>query len=152
MAVELCTLANQSVHIDAVTSWFCIIEKASLDYNCRGWILVCRRRGIHKFETRTRSKVKHTDGEFHRVLMVDEEKKPRHRLGADELLEETNGAVAKVVNLLSSNGLATDSVQHLTSLARALDFMVRTIHISYPCLYTNASDTYPLNSYARFLV
>lgn len=57
--------------------------------------------------------------------MADEEKKPRHRLGADELLEEVQAAVAKIINLLESNGLAQESVEHLVSLVKGLDFMVR---------------------------
>lgn len=57
--------------------------------------------------------------------MADEEKKPRHRLGADELLEEVQAAVAKIINLLESNGLAEESVEHLVSLVKGLDFMVR---------------------------
>lgn len=61
--------------------------------------------------------------------MADEDKKPRHRLGADELLEETHGAVGKIVNLLKSNGLAAESVDHVSSLAKALDFMVSWIEI-----------------------
>lgn len=61
--------------------------------------------------------------------MTDEDKKPRHRLGADELLEETNGAITKVFNLLESNGLAAESVEHLQSLAKAVDFMVRLVAI-----------------------
>lgn len=56
--------------------------------------------------------------------MADEEKKPRHRLGADELLEETQGAIAKIVHVLESNGLATESVEHIRSLAKGADFMV----------------------------
>lgn len=63
--------------------------------------------------------------------MVDEDKKPRHRLGADELLEETHGAVGKILNLLQSNGLAAESVEHLTTLAKGVDFMV-----SYCILWT----------------
>lgn len=59
--------------------------------------------------------------------MADEDKKPRHRLGADELLEETHGAVGKIVSLLESNGLAAESVDHISSLAKALDFMVSWI-------------------------
>ena len=57
--------------------------------------------------------------------MADEEKKPRHRLGADELLEEVHAAVAKIIKLLESNGLAEESVEHLMSLVKGLDFMVR---------------------------
>lgn len=57
--------------------------------------------------------------------MADEDKKPRHRLGADELLEETQAAIGKIVNLLESNGLAAESLEHLTSLLKAADFMVR---------------------------
>lgn len=57
--------------------------------------------------------------------MADEEKKPRHRLGADELLEEVQAAVAKIITLLESNGLAEESVEHLVSLVKGLDFMVR---------------------------
>lgn len=64
--------------------------------------------------------------------MGDEDKKPRHRLGADELLEETNGAVGKIVNLLKSNGLAAESVDHINTLAKGLDFMV-----SERALYNN---------------
>lgn len=55
--------------------------------------------------------------------MAEEDKKPRHRLGADELLEETDGAVVKIVNLLESNGLAPESVEHITTLVKGLDFM-----------------------------
>lgn len=57
--------------------------------------------------------------------MGDEDKKPRHRLGADELLEETQTAMGKIVNLLESNGLAAESLEHLTSLVKGADFMVR---------------------------
>lgn len=57
--------------------------------------------------------------------MADEDKKPRHRLGADELLEETQAAIGKIVNLLESNGLAAESLEHLTSLVKGADFMVR---------------------------
>lgn len=57
--------------------------------------------------------------------MGDEDRKPRHRLGADELLEETNGAIGKIINLLASNGLAAESIEHLTNLAKGNDFMVR---------------------------
>lgn len=60
--------------------------------------------------------------------MGDEDRKPRHRLGADELLEETNGAISKIINLLQSNGLAAESVEHLASLAKVPDFMVRCRH------------------------
>ncbi|CAM9480615.1 unnamed protein product [Scytosiphon promiscuus] len=55
--------------------------------------------------------------------MADEEKKPRHRLGADELLEETQGAIAKIIHVLESNGLAAESVEHLRSLVKGADFM-----------------------------
>lgn len=57
--------------------------------------------------------------------MGDEDKKPRHRLGADELLEETQGAIGKIINLLESNGLAEESLEHLKSLMKGADFMVR---------------------------
>lgn len=60
--------------------------------------------------------------------MAEEDKKPRHRLGADELLEETDGAVVKIVNLLESNGLAPESVEHITTLVKGLDFMVSQLH------------------------
>ncbi|CAM9192621.1 unnamed protein product [Ectocarpus sp. 13 AM-2016] len=55
--------------------------------------------------------------------MADEDRKPRHRLGADELLEETQGAIAKIVNLLEVNGLAAESFERLTSLTKGGDFM-----------------------------
>lgn len=62
--------------------------------------------------------------------MADEDKKPRHRLGADELLEETHRTVGKIVSLLESNGLAAESVEHITTLAKGLDFMVNsTVHL-----------------------
>lgn len=57
--------------------------------------------------------------------MGDEDKKPRHRLGADELLEETHTAIGKIVALLEENGLAAGSLEHLTSLTKGADFMVR---------------------------
>lgn len=57
--------------------------------------------------------------------MGDEDKKPRHRLGADELLEETQTAIGKIVALLEANGLAAESLEHLTSLIKGADFMVR---------------------------
>eukprot|EP00752_Nemacystus_decipiens_P005614 g5080.t1 len=55
--------------------------------------------------------------------MGDEDKKPRHRLGADELLEETQTAIGKIVALLEANGLAAESLEHLTSLTKGADFM-----------------------------
>ncbi|CAM9887112.1 unnamed protein product, partial [Pylaiella littoralis] len=55
--------------------------------------------------------------------MGDEDKKPRHRLGADELLEETQGAIGKIINLLESNGVAEESLEHLKSLMKGADFM-----------------------------
>lgn len=69
--------------------------------------------------------------------MVDEDKKPRHRLGADELLEETHVAVGKILNLLQSNGLAAESVEHLTTLAKGVDFMVS--YCKYGGLQTNSA-------------
>lgn len=57
--------------------------------------------------------------------MGDEDKKPRHRLGADELLEETQAAIGKIVALLEANGLAEESLEHLASLVKGADFMVR---------------------------
>lgn len=59
--------------------------------------------------------------------MGDEDKKPRHRLGADELLEETQTAIGKIGALLEANGLAAESVDHLNSLAKGADFMVRGV-------------------------
>lgn len=59
--------------------------------------------------------------------MGDEDKKPRHRLGADELLEETQGAIAKITDLLESNGLAEESLEHLRSLINRADFMVSLV-------------------------
>lgn len=69
--------------------------------------------------------------------MIDEEKKPRHRLTADEVLEETNAAVGKIITLLMSKGLEDQSVTHLRSLAKANDFMVRYIIPPYPFSYDN---------------
>lgn len=57
--------------------------------------------------------------------MGDEDKKPRHRLGADELLEETQAAIGKIIALLEASGLAAESLEHLTSLIKGADFMVR---------------------------
>ena len=53
-----------------------------------------------------------------------DDKKPRHKLSADELIEEAHTSIRKVIELLESNGLATESVEHLTSLDNKLDFMV----------------------------
>ncbi|CAM9398716.1 unnamed protein product [Choristocarpus tenellus] len=55
--------------------------------------------------------------------MGDDPPKPRNRLGADELLEETHNAVFKVISLLERNGLAAESVDHLKSMDQGLDFM-----------------------------
>lgn len=61
------------------------------------------------------------------VVMGDEDRKPRHKLNAEDLLEETNGAIQKIVALLESSGLAAESVEHLHSLVKALDFMVNAM-------------------------
>lgn len=53
-----------------------------------------------------------------------EDKKPRHKLSADELIEETHASTRKVIELLESKGLAAESVEHLRSLDNKLDFMV----------------------------
>lgn len=53
-----------------------------------------------------------------------DDKKPRHKLNADELIEETHVSIRKIIDLLDSNGLAAESVEHLTSLDNKLDFMV----------------------------
>lgn len=53
-----------------------------------------------------------------------DEKKPRHKLSADELIEETHASIRKIIELLESKGLAAESVEHLTSLDSKLDFMV----------------------------
>lgn len=59
--------------------------------------------------------------------MGDDENKPRHKLSADELLEETNGTIRKIVDVLEKNGLAPDSIKHMKDMAEALDFMVRSV-------------------------
>jgi hypothetical protein len=44
------------------------------------------------------------------------EKKPRTRMTADELLEETSSALTRAINMLEANGLNAASAQHLRQI------------------------------------
>jgi hypothetical protein len=48
------------------------------------------------------------------------ERKPRTRMNAEELLEETSGAMERVTSFLAANGLHSESVGNLRQLAGGL--------------------------------